>query len=448
MSISKIVKMYNKGKENEGSLIRIMRAGDPALKDIMNRHIAGKEEAAAVVAAIIKTVREQGDSALCNYTAKFDKVNVTPEKLKVTPEEIEEAYQLVEKDTLEAICLARDNIASFHSKQLEKSWFAPSENGVILGQMVRPLARVGIYVPGGTAVLFSSVLMNAIPAKVAGVKEIVMVTPPAKDGKLNPYTLVAAAEAGVTEIYKVGGAQAIAALAYGTDTIKPVDKITGPGNIYVTLAKQQVYGQVGIDMLAGPSEVLVVADETADPSYIAADMLSQAEHDVLASAVLLTPVESLAEKVREEIIRQTGLLPRQDIITRSLTDYSAIVITEDLAQAVQMANQFAPEHLELMVKEPFNLLCQITNAGAVFLGAYSPEPVGDYWAGPNHVLPTGGTARFYSPLSVDTFIKKSSIISYTREALEQSGGHIINMAVKEGLDAHANAIRIRLEEKQ
>ena len=426
-------------------MIRIMLAGDPALRDIMNRHMAGKEEAAAVVSEIIKTVREQGDKALCSYTAAFDKVTLTPEEMKVTPEETAEAYRLVEKETLEAICLARDNIASFHRKQLEKSWFAPSENGVILGQLVRPLARAGIYVPGGTAVLFSSVLMNAIPAKVAGVKEIVMVSPPGKDGKLNPYTLVAAAEAGVTEIYKAGGAQAIAALAYGTETIKQVDKITGPGNIYVTLAKQQVYGQVGIDMLAGPSEVLVVADETADPSYIAADLLSQAEHDVLASAVLLTPEESLAERVREEIIRQAALLPRQDIITRSLTDYSAIVITEDLAQAVQMANKFAPEHLELMVKEPFNLLGQITNAGAVFLGAHSPEPVGDYWAGPNHVLPTGGTARFYSPLSVDTFIKKSSIISYTRQALEQVGEHIINMAVKEGLDAHANAIRVRLE---
>ena len=422
-----------------------MMAGDPALEDIMNRHIAGKEAASVVVAGIIKTVREQGDRALCAYTASFDKVTLSPEELKVTAEETEEAYRLVKKETLEALCLARDNIASFHSKQLEKSWFAPSEYGVILGQLVRPLARVGIYVPGGTAVLFSSVLMNAIPAKVAGVKEIVMVTPPGKDGKLNPYTLVAAAEAGVTEIYKVGGAQAIAALAYGTEAIKSVDKITGPGNIYVTLAKQLVYGQVGIDMLAGPSEVLVVADETADPAYVAADLLSQAEHDVLASAVLLTPVESLAERVREEIIRQTALLPRRDIVTRSLTDYSAIVITKDLAQAVQMANKFAPEHLELMVKEPFNLLCQITNAGAVFLGAYSPEPVGDYWAGPNHVLPTGGTARFYSPLSVDTFMKKSSIISYTREALEQAGGHIINMAVKEGLDAHANAIRIRLE---
>jgi histidinol dehydrogenase len=424
-----------------------MQAGDPALENIMNRHMAGKEAAAAIVAEIIKTVREQGDRALCAYTADFDQVKLTPGQMKVIPEEIEEAYGLVEKTTLESICLARDNIASFHRKQLEKSWFAPSDNGVILGQLVRPLARAGIYVPGGTAVLFSSVLMNAIPAMVAGVKEIVMVTPPGKDGKLNPYTLVAAAEAGVTEIYKAGGAQAIAALAYGTETIKPVDKITGPGNIYVTLAKQQVYGQVGIDMLAGPSEVLVVADETADASYVAADLLSQAEHDVLASAVLLTPVESLAEKVREEVARQTELLPRRDIVTRSLTDYSAIVITRDLAQAVQMANRFAPEHLELMVKEPFNLLCQITNAGAVFLGSYSPEPVGDYWAGPNHVLPTGGTARFYSPLSVDTFIKKSSIISYTREALEQAGGHIADMAVKEGLDAHANAIRIRLEGK-
>lgn len=428
-------------------MIRIMKAGDPALEDILNRRIAGKEEAAVAVAEVIKEVRAAGDRALCTYTARFDGANLNPGELRVTAAEIEEAYSLVEDQVLEALRLARDNIAAFHEKQLEKSWFEPVENGVILGQLVRPLNRAGIYVPGGTATYPSSVLMNAVPARVAGVKEIVMVTPPGKDGKLNPYTLVAAAEAGVTEIYKVGGAQAVAALAYGTETIRPVDKITGPGNIYVTLAKQQVYGQVGIDMLAGPSEVLVVADETADPVYVAADLLSQAEHDVLASAVLLTPEQSLAEAVKEEIVKQTAKLPRRDIVTRSLADYGALVLTKDLHEAIEMANKFAPEHLELMIKEPFTRLGQITNAGAVFLGTHSPEPVGDYLAGPNHVLPTGGTARFYSPLRVDTFIKKSSLISYTQKALEQVGEKIINLAEIEGLDAHANAVRVRLAGK-
>ena len=425
--------------------LKIIRAGDPALDKIFERNVAQREEIAIQVAQVLASVREKGDDAVCGFTARFGGAKLTPAELKVTAEEIEDAYCQVDGDLLAALRLALDNITAFHRKQMQRSWFEPGEGGVILGQLVRPLRRVGIYVPGGKASYPSSVLMNAVPAKVAGVKEVAMVTPPAFDGSVNPYTLVAAAEAGVEEIYKVGGAQAIAALAYGTAAIPSVDKITGPGSVYVTLAKQQVYGQVDIDMLAGPSEVLVIADETADPIFVAADLLSQAEHDEMATSVLLTPSRELARKVRDEVVVQASLLPRDKIIERSLDSYGAIVITEDIEEAFELANRFAPEHLELMVAEPFRWLSRVENAGAVFMGAYSPEPVGDYLAGPNHILPTGGTAKFYSPLGVDAFLKKSSLIAYTDAALEKMGDAVIKLAEVEGFYAHANAVRVRLK---
>lgn len=424
--------------------LRIIEAGEPILDKIVDRNAADREEIAAQVAQVLASVRESGDEAVCRFTARFGGAKLTPDLLKVTGEEIEDAYRLVDGDILAALRLALDNITVFHRRQLQRSWFEPGDGGAILGQLVRPLRRVGIYVPGGKASYPSSVLMNAVPAKVAGVKEIVMATPPAMDGSVNPYTLVAAAEAGVSEIYKMGGAQAVAALAYGTATIPKVDKITGPGSIYVTLAKQQVYGQVDIDMLAGPSEVLVIADETANPVFVAADLLSQAEHDEMASSVLLTPCRELARKVQEEVVRQASLLPRGEIMERSLDSYGAIVITRDLEQAFDLANRFAPEHLELMIAEPFHWLSRVENAGAVFLGHHSPEPVGDYLAGPNHILPTGGTARFYSPLGVDAFMKKTSLIAYTETALEKVGGAIVKLAQTEGLTAHANAVQVRL----
>ena len=425
--------------------IRIIGPEDPALEQILKREHAGRELAAAAVAEVIAAVRARGDAAVCEYTARFGGPNLLPEMLKIGPGEIEAAYGMVDGRVLESIRLALRNITEFHKKQLVQSWFKTGKKGAIVGQMVRPLRRVGIYVPGGKASYPSSVLMNAIPARVAGVKEIAMATPPAIDGMVNPCTLVAAAEAGVTEIYRAGGAQAVAALAFGTATLARVDKITGPGNIYVTLAKQQVYGQVDIDMLAGPSEILIIADGTANPAYAAADLLSQAEHDEMASAVLLTPSRGLAEQVRDELARQAAVLPRSAIIARSLNQYGAIVVTADLAEAFDLANRFAPEHLELMVADPFSWLSRVENAGAVFLGHHSPEPVGDYVAGPNHVLPTGGTARFYSPLGVDTFLKKTSLIAYTRDALAGVGEDIVRLAETEGLHAHANSVRVRLE---
>lgn len=425
--------------------LRMMEAGDPALDKILDRDVADRAEIAARVAQVLASVREKGDQAVCDFTARFEGAKLTPAALRVTGEEIKEAYRRVDGDILAALRLALDNISVFHRRQLQRSWFEPEDGGAILGQLVRPLRRAGIYVPGGKASYPSSVLMNAVPAKVAGVKEIAMATPPASDGSVNPYTLVAAAEAGVDEIYKMGGAQAVAALAYGTATIPKVDKITGPGSIYVTLAKQQVYGQVDIDMLAGPSEVLIIADETANPAFAAADLLSQAEHDELASSVLLTPCRDLARKVQEEVERQAPLLSRGEILERSLDCYGAIVITRDLEQAFELANRFAPEHLELMVAEPFSWLSRVENAGAVFLGHHSPEPVGDYLAGPNHILPTGGTARFYSPLGVDAFLKKTSLIAYTEAALEKVGESVIKLAQTEGLSAHANAVRVRLK---
>ncbi len=426
-------------------MIRILDSTDSSVKGVINKQYSDQAVYEERVQEILARVREHGNQALVEFTAKFDGADLTPETLRVSNEEIEEAYEEVESDFVNAIRKARDNIAEFHRKQLNNSWFDASPDGTILGQVIRPMERVGIYVPGGTANYPSSVLMNAVPAQVAGVSEIVMVAPPHADGRLQASTLVAAAEAGVNEIYKLGGAQAIAALAYGTETIKKVDLISGPGNIYVTLAKKMVYGQVNIDMLAGPSEILVIADGECNPVYVAADLLSQAEHDVLASAILLTPSRELAEQVREEIIRQVGYLSRKEIMTASLRDYSAIIITKDLDEAVELANAYAPEHLELSVDEPFTLLGKIKNAGAIFLGHFTPEPVGDYFAGPNHVLPTGGTARFYSPLNVETFMKKSSVISYSPERLYKHGMDIIKLAETEGLDAHANAVRVRLE---
>ncbi|MDD4170403.1 MAG: histidinol dehydrogenase [Desulfotomaculaceae bacterium] len=426
--------------------LRIVKAKDPLVNRILKRNNSEHGVIATQVAQILASVQAEGDEAVCEFTCRFGGARLSPGELKVTKEEKAAAYRLVEDSFLDAIRLALDNITTFHRKQLQQSWFESGNRGVILGQMLRPLKRVGIYVPGGKAAYPSSVLMNAVPAKVAGVKEICMVSPPDQNGALSPWTLVAAAEAGVDEIYKIGGAQAIAALAYGTATVPKVDKITGPGNIYVTLAKQQVYGQVDIDMLAGPSEVLVIADDTANPVFVAADLLSQAEHDELASAVLLTPSVDLAHKVKAEVIRQAANTCRQEIIQKALENNGVIAITDDLEQAFNLSNQFAPEHLELMIAEPFQWLSRVENAGAVFLGRYSPEPVGDYLAGPNHILPTGGTARFYSSLGVDSFMKKTSLIAYTQAALDETGSAIVKLAEVEGLTAHANAVRVRMQQ--
>ncbi|MEL1134762.1 histidinol dehydrogenase [Desulfitobacterium sp. THU1] len=395
------------------------------------------------VAEIIARVRTDGDSALYALTEKYDGVDLHSLGLRVREEEITQAYSLVDEKFIEAIHLAKENIAAFHEKQKRISWLDPKEDGSILGQLLLPLKRVGVYVPGGTAAYPSSVLMNAVPAVVAGVEEIVMVSPPRKDGTLLPEVLVAAAEAGVTEIYKVGGAQAIAALAFGTGEIASVDKVTGPGNIYVTLAKKQVFGTVDIDMLAGPSEILILADDSARAEELAADLLSQAEHDPLASSILVSPDQQLLEKTVAEVERQLQDLPRQEIARASWETYGAAILVKDLAEGMVLANQVAPEHFELVVREPYSWLGRVRNAGAVFLGRFSPEPVGDYFAGPNHVLPTGGTARFYSPLNVDTFMKKVSVISYSEKALQRDGKHIAHLARKEGLEAHARAVEVR-----
>ncbi|MBM7867655.1 histidinol dehydrogenase [Heliobacterium gestii] len=396
------------------------------------------------VAEVVANVRSRGTSALFEYTKRFDGAEVNEANFRVGDDEIEAAYGQVDPDVLTALRRACENIRRFHQKQLRPSWIEPETDGTMLGQLIRPLERVGVYVPGGLASYPSSVLMNAVTAKVAGVPQVVMATPPGKDGSINPYSLVAAREAGVDEIYRMGGAQAVAAMAFGVG-LKAVDKITGPGNIYVTLAKKQVYGTVDIDMLAGPSEVLVIADESASPAYVAADFLSQAEHDVRAATVLVTPSAALAEAVEAEIERQLAPLPRRAIMEQALRDNGAIFIVDDLAQACQVSNRFAPEHLEVLTETPFALLGQLTQAGAIFLGPYSPEPVGDYFAGPNHVLPTGGTARFYSPLNVDTFQKKTSVIAYSKARFDLDARDIIALAKAEGLDAHANAIAVRLE---
>lgn len=401
------------------------------------------EELTRQVAGIGDEVRQRGDEALIEFTRRFDGADLTPDQLKVQPLEVEEAYSQVDETYLEALNVAIDNIEVFHSKQLQTSWMEPDDDGNILGQIHRPLKRVGIYVPGGTAAYPSSVLMNAIPAMVAGVEEIAMVTPPDANGRLNPYTLVAAAELGLDEIYKVGGAQAVFALAYGTGLIGRVDKITGPGNIYVTLAKKLVYGEVDIDMLAGPSEILIVADETADPAYLAADLMSQAEHDVRARSILVSNSSRLLDQVVEEIKNQMVSLSRRTTIREALVQNGAFILVSSLEEAFAIANRVAPEHLEVMVEEPFSWLGAIKNAGAIFLGPYTPEPVGDYLAGPNHILPTGGTARFYSPVTVDTFVKKSSLVYFSRNGFARYQSEIIKLAEVEGLTAHANSIRIR-----
>lgn len=405
----------------------------------------GKFEAS--VAAILADVKEKGDEAVFDYTKRFDGADINAANIIVTKKEIDEAYSLVDKQLVEVIRKALVNIREYHAKQKQYSWFDSTPNGTILGQKVTPLNRVGVYVPGGKAAYPSSVLMNIIPAKVAGVSQIIMATPPGKDGRVNPGTLVAANEAGVDVIYKVGGAQAIAAMAYGTDSIRKVDKIVGPGNIYVALAKKAVYGHVSIDSIAGPSEILVIADETANPRYVAADLLSQAEHDEMASAILITTSEELADKVSKEIDSFVAELSRSEIITKSLENYGYILIARDIDEAVETANEIASEHLEIVTKDPFTVMTKIRNAGAIFLGEYSSEPLGDYFAGPNHVLPTNGTAKFFSPLGVDDFIKKSSIISYSREALEPIHEDIIKFANAERLTAHANSIKVRFENR-
>lgn len=396
---------------------------------------------ATVVTQIIETVRQEGDAALRRYAEQFD--SAAPARLEVTKEEIEQALDTADADFVQALRRAKENITAFHVRQKQQSFWDAQPNGVILGQRVRGLHRVGLYVPGGTAAYPSSVLMNAIPAKIAGVGELIMVTPPNKNGGANPDILAAAAIAGVDRVFLTGGAQAVAALAYGTQTIPQVDKIVGPGNIYVATAKKLLYGQVDIDMIAGPSEILVVADDTADPVYLAADLMSQAEHDRLASAILLCTSEKIAQKTIEEIERQSLSLSRREMILDSLENFGAVIVCRDFEQMVQLANEIAPEHLEVMVQNPLETVGRFDNAGSVFLGQYSPEPLGDYFAGPNHVLPTSGTARFFSPLSVDSFIKRSSFIYYPKGALCCAAKDIVTIAQKEGLTAHANAIAVR-----
>lgn len=402
----------------------------------------------AAVNEIIENVRQKGDAALFEYTEKFDKARLTPETIRVKEEEIEEAYQLVDEKLLEVIRKALVNIRSYHEKQRQNSWFNSEENGTLLGQKITPMARVGVYVPGGKAVYPSSVLMNVMPAKVAGVSEIIMTTPCNADGRVNPAVLVAAHEAGADRVYKAGGAQAIAALAYGTESIQKVDKIVGPGNIYVALAKKAVYGNVSIDSIAGPSEILVLADSSANPRYVAADLLSQAEHDEMASAILITTSQELAEKVSVEVDRFLEHLSRRPIIEKSLDNFGYILVADAKADAIEAANAIASEHLEIVMENPFEVMTKIKNAGAIFIGEYSCEPLGDYFAGPNHILPTNGTAKFFSPLSVDDFVKKSSVIYYSREALEAIHNDIEQFAACERLTAHANSIAVRFEEKE
>lgn len=412
-----------------------------------NRKLFGKDMSAAeLVRQIVGDVRRDGDKAVIHYTKLIDRVELTPENLLVSEAEFEAAGQAADPAVVASLRKAAENVRRYHQEQKPNSWMTYRDQGSILGQSIIPLDRVGIYVPGGTAAYPSSVIMNAVPAVVAGVREIIMMVPP-KNGKINPYVLLAAHAAGVKKIYKIGGAQAIAAMAFGTETVPRVDKITGPGNIFVTLAKKEVYGHVDIDMLAGPSEILIVADKTADPVYTAADMLSQAEHDPLASSIVITDDEELAGKVAAEAEQQLAKLPRREIAQASIDRNGLIVVAEDMMQAMRFANVSAPEHMELLTAQPFQLLPYVRHAGAVFLGAYSPEPLGDYFAGPNHVLPTGGTARYYSVLNVETFMKRTSIISYTQPALAAVSDDIIRLAETEGLQAHANAIRLRRNEK-
>ncbi len=416
------------------------------LENLLKRSPNSYGEFESRVNDIIQNVREKRDEAVFEYTLKFDGATIDQDNIRVTEEEIKEAYEQVDPKLLDVIRKALVNIRDYHTKQKQYSWFDSDESGIILGQKVTPLKTVGVYVPGGKAVYPSSVLMNVIPAKVAGVSNIIMTTPCGKDGKVYPSTLVAAKEAGVDAIYKVGGAQAIAALAFGTESIPKVDKIVGPGNIYVALAKKAVFGYVSIDSIAGPSEIMVLADETANPRFVAADLLSQAEHDEMASAILVTTSEALAEQVSVEVDKFVEVLSRKEIIRKSLDNYGYILVADTMQDAIDTVNEIASEHLELVTKNPFETMTKIHNAGAIFIGEYSSEPLGDYFAGPNHVLPTNGTAKFFSPLSVDDFIKKSSIISYSREALEPVYKDIVQFAECEKLTAHANSIRVRFED--
>mgnify|MGYP003294227869 FL=1 len=415
------------------------------LEDLLRRSPNQYTEYEERVATILNAVKLQKDQALFDFTKQFDGASIDASTIRVTEDEIREAYEIVDASLLEIIRKAKKNIQEYHEKQRQYSWFDSKPNGSLLGQKVTPLQRVGVYVPGGKAVYPSSVLMNIMPAKVAGVEKIVMVTPPGKDGKVNANTLVAAKEAGADVIYKVGGAQAIGALAYGTESIPKVDKIVGPGNIYVALAKKAVYGHVSIDAIAGPSEILVIADETANPRYVAADLLSQAEHDELASAILVTTSEKLAKEVSKQVDIFVEELSRTEIMRKSLDNYGYILVADTMDAVIDIANEIASEHLEIMTKNPYDVMMKVRNAGAIFVGEYSSEPLGDYFAGPNHVLPTNGTAKFFSPLSVDDFIKKSSIIAYSKEALEEVHKDIESFATAEQLTAHANSIRVRFE---
>lgn len=426
----RIIKLTNETKQN-------------ILEDLLKRSPNNYDKFTDAVNEIIENVKTNKDAALFEYTKKFDKADINATNVLVTKEEIEEAYEQMDDKLLEVIRKAIKNIREYHEKQKRTSWIDCKDNGVILGQKITALDSVGVYVPGGKAAYPSSVLMNVIPAKVAGVERIVMVTPPDAQGKVYYNTLVAANEAGVTQIYKAGGAQAIAALAFGTESIKKVDKIVGPGNIYVALAKKAVYGHVSIDSIAGPSEILVLADETANPKYVAADLLSQAEHDEMASSILVTTSEELAKAVEKEVADFVQVLSRKNIIQKSIDNYGYILVADNMDDAIEAVNDIASEHLEIVTSNPFDTMTRVRHAGAIFLGEYSSEPLGDYFAGPNHVLPTNGTAKFFSPLNVDDFIKKSSIISYSREALKEEADDIITFAKSEGLTAHANSIAVR-----
>lgn len=428
-------------------MIQIARADGKAERKLLEQLKARSGEidrtVTVAVQEILAKVKEYGDTAVREYTMKFD--GSVPEHAEVPREAMDAVLEQCDSEFVYALYKAADNIRDFHTRQKQQSWLDAKENGVILGQRIRGLKRVGIYVPGGTAAYPSSVLMNAIPAKIAGVEEIIMVTPPRKDGTANPDILAAAKIAGVDRVFLMGGAQAVAALAYGTETVPKVDKIVGPGNIFVATAKKLLYGTVDIDMIAGPSEILIVADESADPKFLAADLMSQAEHDKLASAILLTTSVELANKTAEELERQMQTLSRREIIEQSVKDFGAIIVCSNLDEAVDFANELAPEHLEMAVKNPMEYIGRVDNAGSVFLGHFAPEPLGDYFAGPNHVLPTGGTARFFSPLSVDSFVKKSSFIYYTEDALREAKDDIVKLAETEGLTAHANSVKVRFE---
>ena len=430
--------------------MRIVKLNNDTMQDILEKLLKRSPNSYGqfeqTVNDIIAKVRERGDEALFEYTKEFDKCEINQQTIRVSRQEIEEAYEKVDSELIRVMKKSADNITRFHEKQLHNSWIVPEDNGTILGQKITPIAISGVYVPGGKAAYPSSVLMNVLPAKVAGVSRIIMTTPPGADGKVNPGTLVAADIAGVSEIYKVGGAQAIAAMAFGTESIPKVYKITGPGNIFVALAKKACFGFVSIDSIAGPSEILVLADETANPRFIAADLLSQAEHDEMASAILITTSGELAKKVSDEVEQFTRQLSREEIIRKSLDNYGYILVAENMDQAIDAANEIASEHLEILTKNPYETMTKIKNAGAIFLGEYSSEPLGDYFAGPNHILPTNGTAKFFSPLNVDDFLKKTSIISYSRDALESVHKDIELFAMKEGLTAHANSIKVRFED--